>query len=827
MEKRIFISHSSKDSKTATIICDALESNDMKCWIAPRDIPYGKEWAGEISKAIMNSSVFLFLSSGNSNHSGQVSREIQLAIENQVPVIPIRLDDSEYSDTIKYYLATIHCMFQYDASRVAKLVSDIEKAVPKPDREDEDDEEDDKKPKKPLYGLKLTLSVIWLWLCAAAAAYLVVFSSFGMAVKLIGAVIAAVIGFIPLFVFRKKALKGFRINKTTAGGIVALAFVGVIGVSAGAVALDNYLWYSDMEYKYHIVLSAPENMTAAEFKTASETVKDRMDIIADGQRYSIKVEGDTVDLIVPFELFGELTATDMIKCYVSRAARLYLTTNRWSSEAPEVAQIEVAPENIESVKLLKGKIPGEPEINEDNVQDKENYEYIEVVLKSDYLKKNKEEIEIFGDELVFAQDKVEMTDSYYYFDTYKADKQGVYYILNDDRHPTLNEVLINNMTTEHPAASLIVNIDIAAHWEKSEEGALFGANQKNYSEIKGETISVSYRGSEYGNVSEGKWLDTLTSLKNRLDTFGEPYALGYGINDPYLIVVKMSPDKLNNGVLSVLCSTGISFIAGYTQASVPISYSKDKYVELTEADGVTALKVTAMTEGDKTLFANLCKAAQAEGKDEIYIVDKTSTMPILRAKAVEGDSFVFTCLEGAEENSSWLPALALAIYENSLDIYLTLEGYTFSEEDKEFGDVFLKEETRKIIEEAYPVRFIEEIGGNLRIGLDFAVDEKLPENMVAASKKLYETIDFENCFFDTVSIYFINEQGDERARVFFAKNFEYMYSSDEPVTGYPYIYGIFQGGRIERDHQAFLSLIAEDEFFKALNHSEDGRMFFD
>lgn len=829
MEKRIFISHSSKDSEIATVICDALENNGMKCWIAPRDIPYGKEWAGEISKAIMNSSAFLFLSSGNSNQSGQVSREIQLAIENQVPIIPIRLDGSEYSDTNKYYLATIHCMFQYDASRVAKLVSDIEKAVPKTkeEKEEEKKKEKENKPKKDHHGLKLTLSVFWCWLCAVAAAYLAVFSDFGSAIRIAGAAAAAVIGFVPLFFFRKKALKAFKINKTTAAGIVALALIGAVGIGAGSVALDDHIWYSDLEYKYHITLSAPENMTAAEFKFAAETVGKRMDIIADGEKYSMKVEGDEIDLIVPFEIFGELTATDMLKCYVSRAARLYLTTTAYSDEAPDPEVVEVAPADIESVQLLKGKVPGEPEVDEKHVQDVENYEYIEVVLSNEFCKANRKAIETYGDKAVFAQDKVEISNAYYYFNTYKGEKDGVYYIINDDRHPTLNEVLINNMTTEHPAACLNVDIDVAADWEKAEEGAIFGKNQVGYTELTGETVSVSFRGSEYSNITEGSWIDTVASFKKRLDTFGEPYSLGYGINDPYLIVVRMSPDKLNNGILSALCSTGISFNAGYTQAYVPTSYSKDKYVVLTESEGVTALEVKALTDSDKTLYENLRKAAELAGRDEIYLVDRNETMPLLRSKLTSDDSFVFTCLEGEEANDGWLPAFVLAVYENKLNVYLTLESYSFSEKDREFGDVILDADTRKAIEETYTVRFIEEIGGNLRIGLDFSVDEKLPQNMVTASKKLYELVDFENNLFDTVSIYFINEQGEERARVFFAKHFAHMYSSEELVTGYPYTYGIFKGGRIERDREAFLSLIAEDEFFQRLNKSEDDRLFFD
>ncbi len=830
MEKRIFISHSSKDAQTATVICDALEKNGMKCWIAPRDIPYGKEWAGEISKAISNSSAFLFLSSGNSNASGQVSREIQLAIENQVPIIPIRLDGSEYSDTNKYYLATIHCMFQYDASKVAKLVADITKEIPVVNPPLSDSEapavKKEKKERKPHHGLRMALSTLWLWLCAVAAAYLVVFSGLGTVVAIIAAVAALVAGLIPLFILRSKAVKSFTINKTTVNGILALGLIGVIGIGAASFVLDNHLWYSDMEYKHHIVLTAPDSMKPEEFEAAYETVKERMDIIADGQRYTIELKDDEIELIIPFEIFGELTATDMLKCYVSRAARLYLTTNAY--EAPDPAQVEVTPTDIESAKILKGKIPGEPEVSEEDVLDTENYEYIEVVLKKEFVEANREAIAAFGDEIVFAQDKVEIGSGYYYFYTYKSDDECVYYILNNDRHPTLNEVLINNMTSEPLSDSLLARIDLSADWEKEKEGAVFGANQVEYKKIKGETVSISYRASTYGDISEGSWHDTVAAFKKRLDALGEPYAFGYGINDPYLIVVKMSPDKLSSGILYALCSSGISFNAGYTQAYVPTYYTgENKCVKLTEVDGVPALEIIAQDSSDLVLFENLCKAAELENKEYMFLIDRNNASPLLRAKATAGDSLIFTCLEGEEEKSTWIPALALAIYETKLDSYLTLESCIFSDKNRTFNDVFLDEEIRRTIEETYAVSFIEEVGGNLRISIELPVDENLPQNMISTAKKLYELVDFENSFFDDLSLYFIKEQGEERARVFFRKDYAQMYYGDELVTGYIYAHGIFEGGRIEKDHQVFLDLIAEDEFFQRYNKTAEGNLFFE
>ena len=45
---KLFISHSSKDAKTAGEICKMLEKTGHKCFLAPRDIRSGHEYAEEI-----------------------------------------------------------------------------------------------------------------------------------------------------------------------------------------------------------------------------------------------------------------------------------------------------------------------------------------------------------------------------------------------------------------------------------------------------------------------------------------------------------------------------------------------------------------------------------------------------------------------------------------------------------------------------------------------------------------------------------------------------------------------------------------------------------
>ena len=48
----VFISHSTKDKAAADAVCAALEANGVRCWVAPRDIKPGENWATAILRGI-------------------------------------------------------------------------------------------------------------------------------------------------------------------------------------------------------------------------------------------------------------------------------------------------------------------------------------------------------------------------------------------------------------------------------------------------------------------------------------------------------------------------------------------------------------------------------------------------------------------------------------------------------------------------------------------------------------------------------------------------------------------------------------------------------
>lgn len=108
MTHDVFISYSSKDQKIVEGLSAYLEQQDVRCFVAYRDIPKGKVWAAEITKAIENCKCMVVVFSENFNSSDQVDREIELCFEEGKTIIPLKIQDSRLSGAKKYYLKNIN-----------------------------------------------------------------------------------------------------------------------------------------------------------------------------------------------------------------------------------------------------------------------------------------------------------------------------------------------------------------------------------------------------------------------------------------------------------------------------------------------------------------------------------------------------------------------------------------------------------------------------------------------------------------------------------------------------------------------------------------------
>lgn len=108
MAHDVFISYSSIDRAAAFAACATFEQNGIRCWIAPRDVAAGSEWAEEIINAIEGARIMVLIFSMNSNESRQVRREIELAVGRGLTVMPIRLEQIEPTRSMAYFMAGVH-----------------------------------------------------------------------------------------------------------------------------------------------------------------------------------------------------------------------------------------------------------------------------------------------------------------------------------------------------------------------------------------------------------------------------------------------------------------------------------------------------------------------------------------------------------------------------------------------------------------------------------------------------------------------------------------------------------------------------------------------
>ncbi|MGH3615996.1 MAG: TIR domain-containing protein [Pseudonocardia sp.] len=104
----VFVSHSSADRILADAIVHELEAVGIDCWIAPRNILPGTNYAEAIVTAIQDVEVMVVVVSDDANRSGHVPRELERAAARNVSLVPFRIADIEPSRSLEYFLSSQH-----------------------------------------------------------------------------------------------------------------------------------------------------------------------------------------------------------------------------------------------------------------------------------------------------------------------------------------------------------------------------------------------------------------------------------------------------------------------------------------------------------------------------------------------------------------------------------------------------------------------------------------------------------------------------------------------------------------------------------------------
>src|SRR5262245_54788224 len=137
MPHEIFISYAVEDKAIADAVCEAIEREGIKCWYAPRDVDYGRDFEESIVDAISMSRLIILVLTSHSNSSAHVKREIQNACieEVSVPVLPFRVEDVPLNKALRYYIGSVHWLDAITPPlepHLRLLVEHVKARLPKP-----------------------------------------------------------------------------------------------------------------------------------------------------------------------------------------------------------------------------------------------------------------------------------------------------------------------------------------------------------------------------------------------------------------------------------------------------------------------------------------------------------------------------------------------------------------------------------------------------------------------------------------------------------------------------------------------------------------------
>jgi WD40 repeat protein len=127
----VFVSYASADRDAAEAIREAVERRGIPCWMAPRDVPPGAVFGEAIVDAIEAAKVMLLVFSRAANNSEAIKRELVLAGDARIDVIPLMIEKVAPSGHFRYELATRQWIDLFSAwdAEMARLVAHLTQLV--------------------------------------------------------------------------------------------------------------------------------------------------------------------------------------------------------------------------------------------------------------------------------------------------------------------------------------------------------------------------------------------------------------------------------------------------------------------------------------------------------------------------------------------------------------------------------------------------------------------------------------------------------------------------------------------------------------------------
>ncbi len=108
MAHDVFVSYASGDKTVADAVCAMLESQGVRCWIAPRDVEPGMAYGEAILEGIQGCRIMVLVFSARANASTHIPKEIERAVSKGASVIPLRIEDVTPGKSLDYFIGNVH-----------------------------------------------------------------------------------------------------------------------------------------------------------------------------------------------------------------------------------------------------------------------------------------------------------------------------------------------------------------------------------------------------------------------------------------------------------------------------------------------------------------------------------------------------------------------------------------------------------------------------------------------------------------------------------------------------------------------------------------------
>lgn len=108
MAHDVFISFAEPDRKVADAACHALEAAGIRCWMAPRDVPTGAQYAQAIIAGIEGCRLLVLIFSSRANLSDFVAREVERAASKRKIILPFRIENVPPAASLELFIAERH-----------------------------------------------------------------------------------------------------------------------------------------------------------------------------------------------------------------------------------------------------------------------------------------------------------------------------------------------------------------------------------------------------------------------------------------------------------------------------------------------------------------------------------------------------------------------------------------------------------------------------------------------------------------------------------------------------------------------------------------------